>query len=147
MSLRLAALAACAVVGTLLSCTSVVDPHRAIELRTEIAPALVSVGDTVTIRAILRNPTSRSIEAGRACGPPVLFELRNRGGEIVHPIPLDGASICPYLDYHLIEPGETDTVLTRWRVELTSGEWSVRGGFRNGHTLAPLSPAVSLTVE
>lgn len=136
-----------AFIAVVMSCRGSLDPLKDIELRTEVAPAVVSVGDTVTIRAILRNTTSKVIEPGLACGPPVLFELRGTGGDVVHPIRLDGAFACPFLDYHRLEPFETDTVVTRWRVGLSRGDWSVRSGFRSGAKLERLSPAVSLTVE
>src|SRR5687768_15934445 len=118
--------------GMIAGCGSSVDPFPGIELRTEVSPAVVAVGDTVTIRAILRNLTSEDIETGRACGPPVLFELRHESGDVVHPIALDGAFTCPGLDYHQLEPFETDTVVTRWRVNLRLGQWSVRSGYRSG---------------
>ena len=131
---------------TLVACSRSLAPYDVIELRTEVAPAAFAVGDTVMIRAIMRNPTSTVIEPGRACGPPVLFEFRNGSGAVVHPIALDGIFTCPGLDYHVLEPFETDTVVVRWRVELTPGPWSVRSGFRAGSKLDRLSPPVGVVV-
>ena len=129
------------------ACARSLAPYDAVELRTEVAPTTFAVGDTVVIRAIMRNPTSTVVEPGRACGPPALFEFRNGSGAVVHPIALDGAFTCPGLDYHVLEPFETDTVLVRWRVELTPGPWSVRSGFRAGVKLDRLSPPVDVVVD
>ncbi len=102
------ALTAVALTSTTLGCAGSLEPYETIELLTEVAPAIVSVGDTVVIRAIMRNPTNAVIEAGPACGPPVLFQFRDDRGQVVYPIPLNGAFMCPGLDYHVLEPYETD---------------------------------------
>ena len=135
-----------ALVAVVAACEASLGPGD-LELRTEVAPTLVAAGDTVTLRAIMHNTGSESIQPGAGCGPPALFELRHGVTEVVHPIPLDGAFTCPFLDFHQLDPGETDTVRFRWRVEVHSGTWSVRSGFRSGVRLVRLTPPVSLTVR
>lgn len=136
-----------AIIGVIVACGGTLEPFQSIELRTEVAPAAVAVGDTVTLRAIMRNPSNTAIETGLACGPPVLFEIRHAAGDLVHPIPLDGVFTCPFLDYHLLEPHETDTVTIRWRVDLRSGDWSVRSGFRRAAGLEDLTHPARLRVK
>jgi hypothetical protein len=138
---------ASALIGLVLACENALVPSEVIELSTEVTPSVLAAGDTVILRAIMRNPTSEAIETGLSCGPPVLFELRGDGGEVVHPLSLDGVWTCPLLDYHLLEPHETDTVVARWRVELNPAQWAVRSGFRNGARLERLSRPVNLTVR
>jgi hypothetical protein len=94
----------------------------------------------------MRNTSGAVINVGTACGPPVLFELRNPQGDVIYPIPLDGASTCEGSDYHVLDAFETDTVIVRWRANLGSGSWTVRSGFRNGVNLERLSPAVTIIV-
>jgi hypothetical protein len=132
--------------GLVAACNST-DPFQGIELRTEVSPAVVAVGDTVTFRAIMRNRTSDDVDPGSACGPPLLFELRDASNAVIHPIPLDIGFTCELADYHRLEPHETDSVVRRWRVDLSLGEWSVRSGFRSGAGLTRLSPAVTLMVQ
>ncbi len=129
------------------ACSRSVAPHEALDLRTAVIPTAAALGDTVTLLAIITNPTHRTVEAGRACGPPALFEFRNQAGGLIHPIPLDGIFTCPGLDYHVLEPFETDTVMVRWRITLTPGAWSARSGFRSATGLVRLSDPVSLSIR
>ena len=133
-------------IGLVAACNST-DPFQGIELRTEVSPAVVAAGDTVTFRAIMRNRTSDEVQTNTGCGPPVLFELRHGGDAVVHPVPLDVGFTCEGHDYHRLEPHETDSVVRKWRVELSLGPWSVRSGFRSGTSLTRLSPAVTLMVQ
>jgi hypothetical protein len=131
---------------TALACSHPGSPRDAVLLRTEVAPGVAAPGDTVLLRAILKNPTARTIELGGACGPPALFEVRRPDGLVVHPLPLGGFYTCPALDSHRLEPGEQDTVATWWRVPPGAGEYAVRSGFRAGTRLVDRSRPVPLRV-
>lgn len=146
-SSRSLALALCAVpLLALPGCRDATAAEERVTLRTEVVPATAAVGDTVLLRAILHNPTSRRAEFA-LCGPPVLFEVRTPAAAIVYPIPLDAAFACPGLDVHLLEPGERDTVSVRWRVTGDAGLYAVRSGFREGAGLARRSAPASLRAE
>jgi hypothetical protein len=136
-----------AVLGFVMGCGNSLEPLEMIELRTEVEPSVAAVGDLVTLRAIMRNPTAEMISTSRGCGPPVLFELRAPGRDVVHPIPLGSAFDCPLRDYHELEPLEVDTVVTQWRAGLSAAVWSVHSGFRDGAGLRQLTPAVQLTIN
>jgi hypothetical protein len=131
-----------------VSCSDSLTPFPEVSLRTEAAPSILSNGDELTMRSILQNHTGETVEVGAACGPPTLFELRPSSGDVVHPIPLDGAFTCPHLDYHTLQPFETDTVTIRWRVTgLDAGQWQLRSGFRRGLGLERLTEPVVITVQ
>jgi hypothetical protein len=147
MSLKCPTSRAIGLAIALVACSGSLDPRGSVVLRSEVSPGIVSVGDTVTLRAIMHNVSDRVVDVNTACGPPVLFELRRGTGEVVHPISPVGVFTCEGRDYHVLEPFEVDTVLIRWRVNLTSGAWDVRSGFRNGPELARLSAATPLTVQ
>ncbi len=139
--------------GTLLialgtaACTESSAPFFAADLRTEVAPAVVTAGDTVVLRAIMTNPTARRLDVGGACGPPVFFEVKPSAGDLLYPIPLDLTFTCERNDFHELEPGEVDTLLTRWRVPATVGQYSVRSGFRTANGLERLSAPVALNLR
>jgi len=134
--------------GLLLgACTDASGPSSVINLRTEVTPATVTTGDTVVFRAILTNPGARNLETGSACGPPVLFEVRGSTGELIYPIPLDATFTCERRDVHELEPGESDTVVTRWRVTASAGGYSVRSGFRGDKGLERLTSPIALTIK
>ena len=141
-------LVAASIICFFVACSSALepDPFPSVELRTEVTPTIVELGDTVTIRAIMRNTSGSVVDVGRGCGPPVLFELRDLGS-VVYPDRRDATFTCEGRDYHVLEPFETDTVVWRWRVAVGRGSWWVRTGFRNILTLERLTPAVVLTVQ
>lgn len=135
-------------VGFLASgCTESSGPSFAVGLRTEVTPRALARGDTLLLRAILTNPTARRLDVGASCGPPVLFEVRARTGEVIHPIPLSLTFTCDRIDVHELEPGETDTVLTRWRVSAAAGRYEVRSGFRGGSGLERVTSPATLTIR
>jgi hypothetical protein len=122
--------------------------HPGVRLSTEVAPAIVAVGDSLTLRVIMENTTSSGIEPGPpGCGPPVAFELRSSSGDVVYPIPLTGVYTCARYDYHDLDPFEIDTLVMRRRLDLQPGAWSVRGGFRDGRTIRQLTAPVHFTVQ
>ncbi len=129
------------------ACTESSAPFFAADLRTEVAPAVVTAGDTVVLRAIMTNPTARRLDVGGACGPPVFFEVNPSAGEPLYPIPLDLPFTCERNDLHDLEPGEVDTLTTRWRVPTAAGQYSVRSGFRTASGLERLTVPVSLTIR
>ena len=135
-------------IGVLVAaCTNVLVPFPGVFLRPEVAPSTVNVGDTVILRGIMHNTTSEEVDVSRGCGPPVLFEFRQAGGISVRPF--SGASTCELLDYHRLDPLETDTVLFRWKVDLPRGRWEARIGFRSrdDERLEQMSDAVELIVR
>lgn len=129
------------------ACTDTSGPSAVVQLRTEIAPAVVAPGDTLMIRAILTNPTMRRLDVGAACGPPVLFEVRAGTGDAIYPIPLSATFTCERSDVHELEPGETDTVSTRWSVTAAVGQYAVRSGFRSESGLQRLTSPATLTIR
>lgn len=131
----------------ILACSDASGPTSVVTVRTEVTPATVAIGDTVVFRAILTNPSARRLDLGSVCGPPVLFEVRASTGDVTYPIPLDLTFTCERTDVHDLEPGESDTVSTRWRVSATAGQYSVRSGFRNGQRLQRLTNPIALTVR
>ena len=138
------------VFGLLLgACTDASGPSSVVNLRIEISPATVTMGDTVVFRAILTNPTARTLDmgSGSGCGPPVLFEVRGSTGELVNPIPPDAVFTCERRDYHDLEPSEIDTVITRWHVTAAAGAYSVRSGFRGETGLERLTSPIALTIR
>lgn len=136
------------VVGlTLAACTEASAPFFKADLRTEVAPATVTAGDTVVLRAIMTNPTAQRLDVGGACGPPVFFEVNPSAGDPLYPIPLDLPFTCERNDLHDLEPGEVDTLTVRWRVPAAAGQYSVRSGFRTANGLERLSSPVALTVR
>lgn len=129
------------------ACAAPAGPFPGVQLETEVTPNAAAGGDTVTIRAILHNPTERKVEVGGACGPPVLFEIRRSpSGAPIYPIPLEAAFLCPGEDYHVLDPGETDTVAISWRTP-GPGKFAVRSGFRSGSGLQRLTGPAILTVQ
>ena len=137
------------VVGLLTTgCTEASGPSFAVGLRTEVTPGAVASGDTVVLRAILTNPTTRRVDVKVSCGPPVLFEVRGRTGVPIYPISLDATFTCDRIDMHDLEPGETDTVQTRWHVNASAGRYEVRSGFRGVSGLERMAtPAAVLTIR
>lgn len=136
------------VVGlTIAACTESSAPFFSADLRTEVSPAIVTAGDTVVLRAIMSNPTSERLDVGGACGPPVFFEVNPSAGDPLYPVPLDLAFTCERNDFHDLEPGEVDTLTTRWRVPAAAGQYSVRSGFRTASGLERLTSSVALTVR
>lgn len=129
------------------SCSEPTGPFPAVQLRTEVAPHIISLGESAAMLAILHNPTSQRVEVNTACGPPVLFEVHTPTAEgPVYPIPLDAAWLCDGADYHVLEPGETDTVSTSWR-PVAAGSFAVRSGFRAGGHLERLTRPATLSVR
>lgn len=135
-------------VGVLLTaCTEASGPSFVVALRTELASTTVMRGDTLLIRAILVNPSSRRLDVGSSCGPPVLFELRPSAGDPIYPVPLDATFTCERVDVHELEPGETDTVSTLWRADAPAGRYTVRSGFRSAKGLERLTTPATLTIR
>jgi len=131
------------------ACTDASGPSSVVNLRTEISSATVTMGDTVVFRAILTNPTARTLDmgSGSGCGPPVLFEVRGSTGELINQIPLDSVFTCERRDFHDLEPSEIDTVITRWPVTASAGSYSVRSGFRGKRGLERLTRPIALTIR
>jgi hypothetical protein len=136
---------ACGLLTT--ACAESSGPLSVVTLRTEIAPASVSQGDTVVMRAILTNPSTRQLDLASPCGPPVLFEVRSSSGDLIYPIPLNTAFTCERNDGHDLAPGEVDTVYARWRVTAAAGQYTVRSGFRSEANLRRLTSPIALTIR
>lgn len=131
----------------LAACSAPAGPFPDVQLHTEVTPSSLASGDTATIRAVLHNPTTSAIEVGVLCGPPVLFEIRGPSSDApIYPIPLDATFLCPGVDYHVLAPGETDTVSTRWKAAVP-GTFTIRSGFRTEAGLQRLTSPVTLTVR
>lgn len=129
------------------ACTEASGPLDVVRLRTEISPAVVATGDTLAIRAILTNPTNRRLNLSVGCGPPVLFEVRTSGGDLISPIAPNLTFTCERIDAHDLEPGEVDTLSIRWRVSATAGQYEVRSGFQSVSGLQRLTSPVTLTIR
>jgi hypothetical protein len=123
------------------------SPSPIVELRTQVAQATASAGDTVVVRAILTNPSTRQTYTSAGCGPPVRIETRAGSGSAIYPIPIEATFTCQLTDISTLEPGETDTLVVRWRVAAEVGEYGVRSGFLGSNGLLRLTAPVALSIR
>jgi hypothetical protein len=144
---RVARLAASLLVVFVTSCGEPNEPFAGVELRTQVVPATAWTGDTVVLRAILTNRSTRQAYTSAGCGPPVRIEIRAGSGSAIYPIPIDATFTCQLTDISILEPGETDTLVVPWRVAATVGEYGVRSGFLGSNGLLRLTAPVALSIR
>ena len=107
---------------------------------------LAAPGDTVRLLASVYNPTSSVVEIGYGCGPSLDFRVTDPGGMTISL--LEGKFfICPLLDYHVLEPGETDSIPWTWTTPAERGAYMLRSGVRTSVGLRDLSSPVRVDVQ
>lgn len=132
---------------SLTACEESNAPGYVVGLRTTLSRREAAPGDTVIIHAILTNGSDKTLKVGTSCGPPVLAEIRQGSAAPLYPVPLDAVFICPLLDVHTLDAGETDTVSIPWRVSVPAGSYTVRSGFRGTAGLERLTAPATLVVR
>ena len=106
--------------------------------------AIAAPGDTVRLLASVYNPTSSVLEIGYGCGPSLDFLVTDPQGSTISL--LEGmVFICPLLDYHVLEPGETDSIPWNWTAPAPRGSYGVRSAVRTSGGLS--SPSSPVTVD
>ena len=130
----------------LCACSAPTDPALYVRMSLSVQPGSVALGDTVLFTVVAQNPTNRTIELlSRQCGHSLVPLVTEPTG---HEQPLwGGPSICPIFDDNVLSPGETDSVITRWKAGPVVGQYSVRGGIARGTELVNQTPPVVLEVH
>lgn len=103
-------------------------------------------GDTVHLLATVHNPTASLAEIGHGCGPSLDFRVTDPSGVTISL--LDGkVFICPLVDYHVIEPGETDSIPWVWSTPAKRGAYTIRSAIRTSAGLRNTSAPVRVDIE
>jgi hypothetical protein len=133
----------CAVFALTAACSEPID-HLVVSLTTD--RHIAAPGDTVSLLASVYNPTSSVLEIGYGCGPSLDFHVTEPGGA-TSSLLAGKAFICPLVDYHILEPWETDSIPWKWTAPATRGTYVFQSGVRTSTGLRDPSPPVRVDVR
>jgi hypothetical protein len=133
-------LAACL---ALAGCESTL-PYAYLTSELSAAPRIVTLGEEVELEVAATNWGDETVHADNGCGPGLGFMITRPDQERVNPYPASWP--CEAEDSQVLEPGETDVVVFRWRPPL-AGSYSVVGGFVVGDRLWSISEDVGFEVR
>jgi hypothetical protein len=132
-----------ALIALVSACTEPVD-ELVVSLSADRQVA--TPGDPVRLLASVFNPTSSTLEIGSGCGPSLDFRVTEPGG--VTRSLLEGLVFtCPLLDYHILVPGETDSIPWTWSAPTARGTYTFRSAVRTASGPRHSSPPVAVTVH
>jgi len=110
-----------------------------------VLPRLVTPGQTIELTVTATNWGEETVYPSNGCAPGLGFMVTRPNLEEVNPYP--AAWPCGTDDTHVLEPGETDTVLFSWTAPQEIGEYVVVGGVVVGDRLWSVSAPVSFEVR
>ena len=133
----------CLLLTVSAACSEPID-HLVVTLTTD--RQLAASGDTVRLVASVYNRTSSVVEIGYGCGPSLDFRVTDPAGRTISL--LEGkVFICPLLDYHVLEPGETDSIPWAWTAPPTRGTYTFLSAVRTSAGLRNPSAPVRVGVQ
>ena len=119
-----------------------------VELRITAVPTVVAVGDSVTFTASAYNPTNEEVQIGQQCGPSFdVLVTTPTGAEVSVLTESLGGHVfftCQLGPWHIVEPGETETMILEWRAP-APGVYAARATLRREERY--LSAAAQVTVR
>jgi hypothetical protein len=127
----------------LAACESTL-PYAQVATEVRVSPSFTVSGQTIELEVSATNWGDETVYASNGCAPGLGFMVTLPDEERVNPFPASWP--CVPEDTHVLEPGETDTVLFRWTPQL-AGAYEVVGGLVVGDRLWSVSTPVTFEVR
>jgi hypothetical protein len=119
-------------------------PYAHVATEVTVSPGFSLRGQTIELRVSATNWGDETVYASNGCAPGLGFMVTRPDQERVNPFPASWP--CVTDDTHVLEPGETDTVLFPWDPQL-SGTYEVVGGLVVDDRLWSVSNPVTFEVR
>jgi hypothetical protein len=110
-----------------------------------LSPRILAPGQTIELTVTATNWGEETVYPSNGCAPGLGFSVTRPDSVDINPYP--AAWPCGEEDTHLLEPGETDSVVFRWSVPELLGEYEVVGGVVVGDRIWSLSEPETFEVR